>query len=136
MKKYLFVWFLVITTLVLVGCGSRNAGDEVIMDEPVPAGAEDALMVELEFSAEEIIPNKVTIPAGKEVLFVVYNSDTEPGDLNEDHNLVAPDIGLKEILVVPGQTARRLWDGYDVPGEYRAGCTIHSWIDMTIEIAE
>jgi plastocyanin len=104
------------------------------MDEPVPAGAEDAMVVELEFTVDEIIPNQVTIPAGQEVLFVIYNSDTKEGDLNEDHNLVAPDIVLKEMIVIPGQTIRRLWTAYDVPGEYRVGCTIHSWIDMTIVI--
>jgi len=41
---------------------------------------------------------------------------------------------MKEMLVIPGQTIRRTWTAYDVPGEYRAGCTIHSWIDMTIVI--
>ncbi|MFZ5912300.1 MAG: cupredoxin domain-containing protein [Chloroflexota bacterium] len=104
------------------------------MDEPVPAGAEDAMVVELEFTSEEIIPDTISIPAGQKVLFVIYNSDIEEGGLNEDHNLVAPDIGLREILVVPGQTVRRLWTAYDVPGKYRAGCTIHPWINMTIII--
>jgi hypothetical protein len=102
------------------------------MDEPMPAGGEDAFLVELEFSQDEIIPNTVTIPVDTEVLFVIYNSDTQEGDLNEDHNLVGIDVGLREIIVVPGQTVRRLWQSYDVPGEYRVGCTIHPWIDMTL----
>jgi plastocyanin len=63
---------------------------------------------------------------------VVYNSDTQEGDLNEDHNLVGPDIGLREIIVVPGQTVRRVWHTSDTPGEYWVGCTIHPWIAMTI----
>jgi plastocyanin len=120
--------------MLLAACGGGGGGDETIVDEPVPAGAEDAMVIELEFTVDEIIPHTVTIPAGQKVLFVIYNSDTKEGDLNEDHNLVAPDIGLQEMIVLPGQTIRRLWTAYDVPGEYRAGCTIHSWIDMTIVI--
>jgi plastocyanin len=103
------------------------------MDEPMPRGGEKAFLVELEFSAEEIIPNHITIPAGEKILFVVYNSDTS-GDMNEDHNLVSPDLGLREILVVPGQTVRRIWDGYDEPGTYKVGCTIHPWIVMEITV--
>ena len=134
MKKLFLTLILVLASFMLVACGGGGGSDEIIMDEPVPAGAEDAMVVELEFTVDSIIPDTVTIPAGEEVLFVIYNSDTKEGDLNEDHNLVAPDINLKEMLVVPGQTIRRTWTAYDVPGEYRAGCTIHSWIDMTIVI--
>ena len=134
MKKLFLTSILVLASFMLVACGGGGGSDEIIMDEPVPAGAEDAMVVELEFTVDSIIPDTVTIPAGEEVLFVIYNSDTKEGDLNEDHNLVAPDINLKEMLVVPGQTIRRTWTAYDVPGEYRAGCTIHSWIDMTIVI--
>ena len=135
MKKYCFILVSILVALALVACGGGNdAADEVIMDEPVPAGAEDAQVVELEFTVDEIVPNTVTIPADSDVLFVIYNSDTKEGDLNEDHNLVAPDIGLQEILVVPGQTVRRVWHSYDQPGEYRIGCTIHPWIDMTVVI--
>jgi len=135
MKK----WFLFLLTLLIVAslgaCGGNGGdSDEAIMDEPVPEGAENAMVVELEFTVDEIIPASVTIPADTDVLFVIYNSDTKEGDLNEDHNLVAPDIGLQEILVMPGQTVRRLWHSYDVPGEYRVGCTIHPWIDMTLVI--
>ena len=90
-------------------------------------------MVELDFTAEVIVPDNVTIPAGQEILFVVYNSDTE-GDMQEDHNLVGPELGLREIIVVPGQTVRRLWDGYEEPGTYSVGCTIHPWIVMEITV--
>jgi plastocyanin len=133
MKRNIFITVLFLLALTLSACGG-GGGDEIVMDEPVPAGAEDAMVVELEFTVDDIVPATVTIPAGQKVLFVIYNSDTKEGDLNEDHNLVAPDIGLQEMIVVPGQTIRRLWTAYDVPGEYRAGCTIHSWIDMTIII--
>ncbi|MBT7071581.1 MAG: hypothetical protein HN855_10610 [Anaerolineae bacterium] len=134
MKKIFLISMMMLAVFILAACGGGGDSDEIIMDEPVPAGAEDAMVVELEFTVDEIIPNQVTIPAGQEVLFVIYNSDTKEGDLNEDHNLVAPDIVLKEMIVIPGQTIRRLWTAYDVPGEYRVGCTIHSWIDMTIVI--
>ncbi len=131
MKKLFYIIAILLLTLSLAACGNNN-NEEIIMDEPVPAGAENAIVIELEFSADEITPSTVTIPAGAEVLFVIKNSDTV--ELNEDHNLVGPDIGLQEILVVPGQTARRLWTAYDQSGEYRIGCTIHPWIDMTIVI--
>lgn len=134
MKKIFLISMMMLAVFILAACGGGGDSDEIIMDEPVPAGAEDAMVVELEFTVDEIIPNQVTIPAGQEVLFVIYNSDTKEGDLNEDHNLVAPDIVLKEMIVIPGQTIRRLWTAYDVTGEYRVGCTIHSWIDMTIVI--
>jgi plastocyanin len=135
MKKTITILMLLLAGfMLLAACGGGGGGDEIIMDEPVPAGAEDAMVIELEFTVDEIIPHTVTIPAGQKVLFVIYNSDTKEGDLNEDHNLVAPDIGLQEMIVIPGQTIRRLWTAYDVPGEYRVGCTIHSWIDMTMVI--
>jgi plastocyanin len=135
MKKTITISMLLLAGfMLLAACGGGGGGDEIIIDEPVPAGAEDAMVIELEFTVDEIIPHTVTIPAGQKVLFVIYNSDTKEGDLNEDHNLVAPDIGLQEMIVLPGQIIRRLWTAYDVPGEYRAGCTIHSWIDMTIVI--
>ena len=135
MKKTITISMLLLAGfMLLAACGGGGGGDEIIIDEPVPAGAEDAMVIELEFTVDEIIPHTVTIPAGQKVLFVIYNSDTKEGDLNEDHNLVAPDIGLQEMIVIPGQTIRRLWTAYDVPGEYRVGCTIHSWIDMTMVI--
>jgi len=136
MKKILLTAMLLMTAVILAACGGGGQSEEIIMDEPVPNGAEDAFLVELEFSAEEIIPDNITIPAGEKIYFVVYNSDTSEGDMNEDHNLVGPDLGLREILVVPGQTVRRIWDGYDEPGTYKVGCTIHPWIVMEITVEE
>ncbi len=127
MKKRYYIVALALLTIMLTAC-SGSGNEEIIMDEPVPAGAEDALVVELEFTADVIIPNTITIPTNSEILFVITNSDTVT--LHEDHNLVAPEIWLKEILVAPGQTVRRLWTSYDQPGEYEISCTIHPWIDM------
>ncbi|MBL7164772.1 MAG: hypothetical protein ISS57_19465, partial [Anaerolineales bacterium] len=80
MKKNLLTTFLLIAAVSLVACGGGGDSDEIIMDEPMPRGGEDAFLVELEFNAEEIVPDKITIPAGEKILFVVYNSDTEEGD--------------------------------------------------------
>ena len=137
MKKVIFTFSIsfVLIAMITSGCGGNNAvAENVVMEEPVPPGAEDAFLVELEFSEDEIIPDRVTIPADTDILFVIYNSDTNEGGLNEDHNLVGPEIGLNEILVVPGQTVRRIWHSFGESGEYRVGCTIHPWIDMTIVI--
>jgi len=133
MKRTIILLAALLMTLALFGCGGSDS-DEIIMDEPMPPGGEDAFLVELNFSEEEIIPNVVKVPADTDILFVVYNSDVLEGDLNEDHNLVGPEIGLNEIIVAPGQTVRRLWHSYDVPGEYRIGCTIHPWINMQFNI--
>lgn len=131
MKKNVYVSIVALLLVALLSaCG--GAAEEIIMDEPVPAGAEGLMVIELNFTADEIFPTTVTVPANTEVLFVISNSDTV--ELNEDHNLVGPEIGLQEIIVVPGQTVRRIWTTYDQPGEYRVGCTIHPWIDMTIVI--
>ena len=136
MKKAIYSFTAILIILIISGCGGNKneVNNDVIMNEPVPPGAENAIVVELEFSADQIIPDRITIPADTDILFVIFNSDTKEGDINEDHNLVGPEIGLNEILVVPGQTVRRLWHSYDVPGEYRVGCTIHPWINMTIVI--
>ena len=134
MKRMFLISMMLLASFMLAACGGGGGSDEIIMDEPMPAGAEDAFVVELEFTAEVIVPDKITIPAGQEILFVVYNSDTGEGDMNEDHNLVGPELGLREIIVVPGQTVRRLWDGYDEPGTYTVGCTIHPWILMEITV--
>jgi len=135
MKKTGSVIVALLAILALVACGGGNGGSgETVMDEPVPAGAENLMVVELEFSADTIVPNEVTVPANTDILFVIYNSDTKEGDLNEDHNLVAPEIGLAEILVLPGQTVRRVWHTHGTPGTYRVGCTIHPWIDMVLNI--
>jgi len=136
MKKYVVIVLLLMAAVLLAACGGGGQSEEIIMDEPMPKGGEDAFLVELEFSAEEIVPDHITIPAGEKILFVVFNSDTESGDMNEDHNLVSPDLGLREILVVPGQTVRRIWEGYEEPGTYKVGCTIHPWIVMEITVEE
>ncbi len=134
MKRYFPLLISILVILGLSACGGSGNSDEIIMDEPIPAGAEDLMRVELEFTADEIFPITVTVPADTDILFVIKNTDTV--DLNEDHNLVGPDVGLQEIIVVPGQTVRRVWHTYDVPGEYRIGCTIHPWIDMTVVVEE
>jgi plastocyanin len=133
-RNWIIIAALVLTAFSLAACGGDGDDDEIIMDEPVPAGAENHLKIELEFTAEEIVPDRVTVPADTDVLFVVYNSDTREGDLNEDHNLVSPEIGLREILVVPGQTVRRTWHTPSEPGEYMVGCTIHPWITMSFVV--
>jgi plastocyanin len=135
MKKVFILLIVFLAVMMLAACGGNNAVEnDVTMNEPVPVGAEDAFVVELEFSEQEIIPDRITIPGDTDILFVIYNSDTNEGGLNEDHNLVGPEIGLTEILVIPGQTVRRLWHSFGEPGEYRVGCTIHPWIQMTIVI--
>jgi plastocyanin len=130
MKNALMLLTALLIVLMISACGGGGGSDEIVMDEPVPAGAENFTKIELEFTADVIIPDTITVLADTDILFVITNSDTV--DLNEDHNLVGPDIGLQEILVAPGQTVRRVWHTHDVPGEYRVGCTIHPWIDMTI----
>ncbi len=123
MKRLLVLLAFVAIGLLMAACGPSKPA--VVMDEPMPAGAEGAQVVELQFTPTDIKPDKVTIKAGQKVLFVIKNTDTK-----EDHNLVSPDLAIKEILVVPGQTARRLWTPPTKPGEYPAGCTIHPDIRM------
>ncbi len=123
MRKPIVFVALVALTLLVAACGSSNP--PVVMDEPVPAGAEGAQVVELTFTPTDITPDKVTVKSGGKVLFVIKNTDPK-----EDHNLVGADIGLKEILVKPGQTVRRLWTPTGKAGEYPAGCTIHPEIRM------
>ncbi len=123
---------IVLTALALlaVACsGGGSSGGAVVMDEPVPAGAEGAQIVNLEFSPTDIKPALVEVKAGAKVLFVIKNTDTK-----DDHNLVGADINLKEILVVPGQTVRRLWTAPNKTGEFPAGCTIHPEIRMKFNI--
>jgi len=127
MRKLIVVVALVALMLLVVACGSSKP--PVVMDEPVPAGAEGAQVVELLFNTKDIVPATVNIKAGQKVLFVIKNTDPK-----EDHNLVSPDLGIKEILVVPGQTARRLWTPPSTPGEYPAGCTIHPDIRMKFNL--
>ncbi len=123
MKK--LIALLVLGTLVLLGVACSGGQAPVVMDEPVPAGAEGAKIVELTFSPEDIKPANVTLKAGEKVLFVIKNTDPK-----EDHNLVGTDVSLKEILVKPGQTVRRLWTAPSKTGEFPVGCTIHPEIRM------
>ncbi|MBI5650321.1 MAG: cupredoxin domain-containing protein [Chloroflexi bacterium] len=123
MRTVLTAIALIGFVLIAVACGGGQP--QVVMDEPVPAGAEGAQVVELNFTPVEIQPDKVTIKSGAKVLYVIKNTDKQ-----DDHNLVAADIGLKEILVKPGQTVRRLWTAPSKTGEFPAGCTIHPEIRM------
>lgn len=128
MMRKLILLVTVMMALVLVACDNK-AKAPVVMDEPKPAGSEGAQEVNLSFNTTDIAPAKVTVKAGQKVLFVVKNTDPK-----EDHNVVSQDLGIKEILVVPGQTARRLWTPTAKPGEYNVGCTIHPDIRMTIVV--
>ena len=127
MRTSFLVIILVIIALLSVACGGGQA--PIVMDEPVPAGAEGAKVVELTFSSVEIVPEKVALKAGEKVLFVIKNTDKQ-----DDHNLVGTDIGIKEILVKPGQTVRRLWTVPSKTGEFPSGCTIHPEIRMKFNI--
>ncbi len=102
------------------------------MDEPVPAGAENARKIELAFTADDIQPDSVTMKTGEKVLFVIKNTDSGPKA--EDHNFLNPEAGLSEILVHPGQTVRRLWTAPTKPGTYGPSCAIHPWIRMTFVV--
>ncbi|MBI5300806.1 MAG: cupredoxin domain-containing protein [Chloroflexi bacterium] len=127
MRKLILLVAVLVVTMLVVACGSSKPA--VVMDEPVPAGADGAQIVNLSFNTTDISPATVTVKAGQKVLFVVKNTDPK-----EDHNVVSQDLGIKEILVVPGQTARRLWTPTAKPGEYPTGCTIHPDIRMKIVV--
>ena len=132
-KKLLFVGFGLLLILALFSCKKTEAGvdpsDDFVMDEPMPSGGENAKKIELTFTRDAISPSSVTMKAGEKVLFVIKNVDSQ-----EDHNLLEPDAGLKEILVHPGQTVRRLWTAPDKAGAYEPTCAIHPWIRMTITV--
>jgi plastocyanin len=127
MRTVLPIIILLCLVVLVVACGGSQ--QQVVMDEPVPAGAEGAQVVELIFTSTEIKPDKVSVKSGAKVLFVIKNTDKQ-----DDHNLVGADIGLKEILVKPGQTARRLWTAPTKTGEFPSGCTIHPEIRMKFTI--
>ncbi|MBI5650327.1 MAG: cupredoxin domain-containing protein [Chloroflexi bacterium] len=127
MRKLIVCVAIVAVMLFIVGCASSKP--PAVMDEPVPAGSEGAQVVELLFNTKDIVPATVNIKAGSKVLFVVKNTDPK-----EDHNLVSTDLSLKEILVVPNQTARRLWTVPSKTGEFNVGCTIHPDIRMKFVI--
>lgn len=133
MKAFKFVVIVSLALLLLfalIGCGSGgSSGGPIVMDEPVPAGAEGAHIVELTFSPEDIKPDTIALKAGEKVLFVIKNTDPK-----EDHNLVGTDVSLKEIIVHPGQTVRRLWTASSKNGNFAVGCTIHPEIRMKFNI--
>lgn len=131
MKKLIFVALLIFSMAALAACGGGTSGgavpgEDYIVDEPMPSGAEDARKIELDFTPETIKPNEVTMKAGEKILFVIANTDEE-----EEHNFLDPNAELKEILVHPGQTVRRLWTAPTEPGVYEPNCAIHPWIRMT-----
>ena len=72
-KKMLLIGLIALMSLIAACGGGSSGSDEIIMDEPMPSGGEDAFLVELDFSQDTIIPNTVTVPAGEEVLFVIFN---------------------------------------------------------------
>lgn len=135
-------WFLFSAFLALLvtitACGSDKetsntaaassptAAVEYTKDEPIPAGAEDARVIELDFTPETILPNTVNIKAGEKILFVIKNTD-EDGE----HNFLSSTADLPEILVYGGQTVRRLWTAPGEPGVHEPLCTLHPWIKMT-----
>ena len=125
MRTCLVLVVLAVLALGLAACGGGQ--QPIVMDEPVPSGAEGAQIVELVFNEKEIKPEMVSIKPGAKVLFVIKNTDPK-----EDHNLVGTDVGLKEIVVKPGQTVRRLWTAPSKTGEFPIGCTIHPEIRMKV----
>ena len=125
MRTCLVLVVLAVLALGLAACGGGQ--QPIVMDEPVPSGAEGAQIVELVFNEKEIKPEMVSIKPGAQVLFVIKNTDPK-----EDHNLVGTDVGLKEIVVKPGQTVRRLWTAPSKTGEFPIGCTIHPEIRMKV----
>lgn len=128
MRKLILLVTIVMVMVLVVACGGSSK-PPVVLDEPVPAGAEGAQTVNLTFNTTDINPGTVSVKGGQKVLFVIKNTDPK-----EDHNVVSPELGIKEILVVPGQTVRRLWTPPTKAGEYNAGCTIHSDIRMKITV--
>lgn len=131
MKKALVLLLASGALAVMTACAGGSTGlrpgVDYVVDEPVPAGAENARQIELIFSADDIQPNSATMKAGEKVLFVIKNTDMEK---KEDHNFLSREAGLSEILVHSGQTARRLWTASSKPGTYEPSCTIHPWIRM------
>ena len=133
MKKGL-ISLLTILTIILMsvslsGCGASTSSKNVVVDEPAPSGSSDAREIKLDFTAETINPNTVEMKSGEKVMFTIKNTDKK-----EDHNFLDPDGGLKEIVVHPGQTVRRLWTAPSKSGTYYPACAIHPWIKMTFVV--
>lgn len=140
MKRLLTILLCLLVAVAISACGGGNqaedadlpeSGTDYVLDEPVPEGAEDARVIELEFTPQTIIPNEVTMKAGEKILFVIKNTDDEG-----EHNFLDAASGLPEILVYPSQTVRRLWTAPTQPGEYEPMCTIHPWIKMKFIVEE
>lgn len=135
MKQTLLLLLALGALVALAACSGGSTGlrpgVDYVVDEPVPGGAENARQIELVFSADDIKPNSVTMKAGEKVLFVIKNTDLEK---KEDHNFLSREAGLSEILVHPGQTARRLWTASSKPATYEPSCTIHPWIRMSFVV--
>ncbi|HHW06891.1 MAG TPA: hypothetical protein GXX34_05070 [Clostridia bacterium] len=140
MKRLLVLLLCLLVALTMTACGGGNqdevadapeAGVDYVLDEPVPEGAEDARVIELEFTPQTIIPNEVTMKTGEKILFVIKNTDPDG-----EHNFLDAASGLPEILVYPSQTVRRLWTAPTTPGEYEPTCTIHPWIKMKFIVEE
>ncbi|ADU65322.1 cupredoxin domain-containing protein [Desulfurispirillum indicum] len=119
----------------LVACSDSNTSSTqtqepaFIKDEPVPPGAEDARVVELIFTPQDIEPDHVTVQSGEKILFVITNIDEEG-----EHNFLSAGAAIPEIMVYGGQTVRRLWTAPETPGVYDAMCTIHPWIKMKFTV--
>lgn len=133
MKKGLISLFTILTIILmsvsLTGCGSAKVEKNIVIDEPAPSGSSDAKEIKLTFTPETINPNTVEMKPGEKVMFTIQNTDPK-----EDHNFLDPDGGLKEIVVHPGQTVRRLWTVPTKPGTYYPSCAIHPWIKMTFVV--
>lgn len=138
MKRLLIILLGLLLVVTLTGCGgSQDQGElseaelDYVLDEPVPEGAEDARVIELDFTTKTIEPNTVSMKAGEKILFVIKNTDPEG-----EHNFLDAAAGLPEIIVYPNQTVRRLWTAPAEPGEYEPMCTIHPWIKMKFIVEE
>ncbi len=133
MKKGLTLLMIIAAVIILsvslTGCGAPTVDKNFVMDEPAPSGASDAREIKLDFTSEKINPNSVEMKPSEKVMFTIHNTDPK-----EDHNFLDPDSGLKEIVVHPGQTVRRLWTAPTKPGTYYPSCAIHPWIKMTFVV--
>lgn len=138
MKRLALILLGLLLAMTLTACGGGSqeadipeAGVDYVLDEPVPEGAEDARVIELDFTTKTIEPNTVTMKAGEKILFVIKNTDPDG-----EHNFLDAASGLPEIMVYPNQTVRRLWNAPTQPGEYEPMCTIHPWIKMKFIVEE
>ncbi|OEH85063.1 hypothetical protein BHU72_05485 [Desulfuribacillus stibiiarsenatis] len=137
MKKLLGIALVTVLSLSLVACGGNDAASSPtpapVTNEipPIPAGYEDARIINLDFTPQTIVPNSITLKAGEKVVFEIVNTDPDG-----EHNFLSKEIGLPEILVDGGQTVRSGWEVPNKPGTYEPLCTIHPWIKMTFVVEE